>query len=190
MKTILNICFLAVLSISVSSCKKKGATPEHWSGADWIVGNWSCDFNACEVEGVDSSLAIFSMVTDLQILSLQKLDDGTVNTSFGWAGCINSSSGAVELHKPEADKDEYDVFFVPYDPAAGLTGVEPYLLNGIWYLPGCNFNWSTLLPEDVSPNTAVLNQSKIYLKKVSDTKMSMDIFYSDGSFKQYNWIKS
>jgi|SRR6218665_2208794 len=176
---------LVGVSILVSCKKEKKEEPYHMP-VEWISGSWEADFDPCIVE-IDSSYSIFSHATSLSFNSVvfnDELEVPTTNVLFQWGGCV-AGSGGFYIYK--AENDQFDYLLVPYDPALGLEGYKPVLEYGgssdplsssyqIWNLTGSNFKWEDFVPGG-NPDEEILDFTKIYIKKLSDTQMQIRVFF-------------
>lgn len=161
--------------VALASCKKNDPPRDY---ASFMNGSWSCDFNACEVT-VDSSLSIFSHVTDLSISGVD-INNNDTDGTFSWEGCIEGSGLFRVL---ESDRSDFDCLFVP--KSDGLTELDPDL-----NLVPASFDWENLVPDGAVPDVVGLNATKIYVKKTGSTSMIMFLCYPDGSTTTYSWVRS
>jgi len=170
MKSLFSILTIALLFFS--SCKKdKDPEPTF----EYLNGTWSCDFNVCVVS-IDSSLSIFSHVSDLTFSGVQGKN---VRGSFSWTGCIDGS-GVFDI--AGSDLDSYDLLIIP--KSESLTEVDENL-----NLVPASFAWASLLPSGAVPDKQTLNTTKIYIKKISDHSFEMYILYPDGQTLSYGWVR-
>ena len=179
----------AFLLFSTVACKKEEYKPAHVD-ADWLAGNWVADYEACNVY-IDSSYSVFTHITDLSFQTIAEHEDGSSNTNFNWSGFI-SGNGGVEIYRAE-NLNQFDLLIVPYDPAIGIGTFKPTLEQGqgyqMWHLTGSNFDWSSFIPSGATPNDTILDFSKIYLKKVSETKMKVTVVFTNHYIVDYSYTK-
>lgn len=160
-----HLFFILTTLVLFSACKKV----EKEESPYFFNGNWSCDFNACQAVS-DSSISIFSHVTDLSI-SYDQENYGLMN----WNGCVNGN-GQFEANQITDNKFEIKFTQTP---------------GNIVYVPNVDYsiNWNSFVPNG-SANYNLLNSAVITVEKISENSILFTIAIDGYPIQTYQWIRS
>lgn len=163
MKQLSLILISFVLFCSCKKASKEEVNPYFFNG------NWSCEFNACEPVQ-DSSISIFSHVTDLSI----NYDSENYGLAE-WAGCV---FGNGKFRATQISVNKYQIQFTQTP-------------GNVVYIPSLDYSidWNSFVPNG-SANYDLLNSAVVTVEKTSENTMLVTVSINNYPTQSYQWVKS